>query len=358
MKLKITTSAAILGALTSPALAGSLERNNMPVDLLFDSGNVLQFSYTAPRPNLSAAPFGSTGSVLNDFSTLGFAFKTDLSDDLAMGVFFNQPFGADNGYESGTLAGYAIDFVSNEIAVVLSYQMNPNLSFHGGLRAVKSKLDLSLPPAIVPPVGYTLQSGSDTGFGYLLGASYVVPERGARLTLTYQSSVKHTFDSTEFGSTALGETEAELPQSLKLDGEIALSSNTLLFGSAKWSDYSNFDVAAPGFSAYIASGSVIDFQEDNINVSIGLGRSINDEWSVFGILEAQLSDGEQTALRPYDGSQAVTLGARYSSGQFEVTAGAQYRQFGDSIVSSSIVGSATFSGNHAVSPFVTVGYSF
>ena len=349
MKLKITTSAAILGALTSPALAGSLERNNMPVDLLFDSGNVLQFSYTAPRPNLSAAPFGSTGSVLNDFSTLGFAFKTDLSDDLAMGVFFNQPFGADNGYESGPVAGYAIDFVSNEIAVVLSYQMNPNLSFHGGLRAVQSELDLSVPPA----GGYTLQSGSDTGFGYLLGASYVVPERGARMTLTYQSSVKHTFDSTEFGSTAFGETEAELPQSLKLDGEIALSSNTLLFGSVKWSDYSNFDVAAPGFSALVAPGSVIDYQEDNINVSIGLGRSINDEWSVFGVLDAQLSDGEQTELRPYDGSQAVTLGARYSSGQFEVTAGAQYRQFGDSIVSG-----ATFSGNHAVSPFVTVGYSF
>lgn len=348
MKLKITTSAAILGALTSPALAGTLERNNMPVDLLFDSGNVLQFSYTAPRPNLSAAPFGSTGSVLNDFSTLGFAFKTDLSDDLAMGVFFNQPFGADNGYESGPVAGYAIDFVSNEIAVVLSYQMNPNLSFHGGLRAVQSELDLSTPGG-----AYTLQSGSDTGFGYLLGASYVVPERGARMTLTYQSSVKHTFDSTEFGSTAFGETEAELPQSLKLDGEIALSSNTLLFGSVKWSDYSNFDVAAPGFSALVAPGSVIDYQEDNINVSIGLGRSINDEWSVFGILDAQLSDGEQTALRPYDGSQAVTLGARYSSGQFEVTAGAQYRQFGDSIVSG-----ATFSGNHAVSPFVTVGYSF
>ena len=349
MKLKITTSAAILGALTSPALAGSLERNNMPVDLLFDSGNVLQFSYTAPRPNLSAAPFGSTGSVLNDFSTLGFAFKTDLNDDLAIGVFFNQPFGADNGYESGPVAGYAIDFVSNEIAVVLSYQMNPNLSFHGGLRAVQSELNLSVPPA----GGYTLQSGSDTGFGYLLGASYVVPERGARMTLTYQSSVKHTFDSTEFGSTAFGETEAELPQSLKLDGEIALSSNTLLFGSVKWSDYSNFDVAAPGFSALVAPGSVIDYQEDNINVSIGLGRSINDEWSVFGILDAQLSDGEQTALRPYDGSQAVTLGARYSSGQFEVTAGAQYRQLGDSIVSG-----ATFSGNHAVSPFVTVGYSF
>jgi long-subunit fatty acid transport protein len=349
MKLKITTSAAILGALTSPAWAGSLERNNMPIELLFDSGNVLQFSYTAPSPNLSAAPFGSTGSVLNDFSTLGFAFKTDLNDDLAIGVFFNQPFGADNGYESGPVAGYAIDFVSNEIAVVLSYQMNPNLSFHGGLRAVQSELDLSVPPA----GGYTLQTGSDTGFGYLLGASYVVPERGARMTLTYQSSVKHTFDSTEFGSTAFGETEAELPQSLKLDGEIALSSNTLLFGSVKWSDYSNFDVAAPGFSALVAPGSVIDYQEDNISVSIGLGRSINDEWSVFGILEAQLADGEQTALRPYDGSRAVTLGARYSSGQYEVTAGAQYRQFGDSVVSG-----ATFSGNDAVSPFFTVAYSF
>jgi len=353
MKLKITTSAVILGAVATTASAGSLERNNMPIELLFDSGNVVQFSYTAPNLNLSAAPTStptspSTGSVLNDFTTLGLAFKTDINDDLALGVFFNQPFGADNGYEGGFVSGLAIDFQSNELAAVLSYQMNQNLSLHGGLRVVESELNQSIPPA-----SYTLETGSDLGFGYLLGASYVVPERGARVTLTYQSSVKHSFESTEFGSTTFGNTETELPQSLKLDGEIALNSNTLLFGSVKWSDYSNFDVAAPGYMDIVDPVSVIDYNEDNINVSVGLGRSINDEWSGFGILEAQLADGEPNVLRPYDGSRALTLGARYTSGQYEITAGAQYRQFGDATVFG-----ATFSGNDAVSPFLQIAYSF
>ncbi|WP_439104429.1 OmpP1/FadL family transporter [Celeribacter marinus] len=349
MKLKLLTSAAIFGALAAPALAGSLERNNIPVELLFDSGNVVKLSYTAPRPNLSAAPFGSTGSVLNDFSTLGFAFKTDVNDDLALGVFLNQPFGADNGYASGGFEGYAIDFVSNEVAVVLSYQLNDNLSVHGGLRAVKSELDLAVPFA-----PYALNTGTDNGIGYLLGASYLIPERGARLTLTYNSSVQHDFDSKttfeaapDFVVTVPTQSEAKLPQSLKLDGEIALNSKTLLFGSVKWSDYSNFDIG------------LIDYKEDNINVSVGLGRSINDEWSVFGVLEAQLKDGEETALRPYDGSQALTLGARYSSGQYEVTAGVQYRQFGDAAVGvDGVVGPQPFGGNSAVSPFLTLAYSF
>lgn len=355
MKLKITTSAVILGAVATTASAGSLERNNMPIELLFDSGNVVQFSYTAPNLNLSAVPFGSTGSVLNDFTTVGLAFKTDINDDLALGVFFNQPFGADNGYEGPGAAGLAIDFQSNELAAVLSYQMNQNLSLHGGVRVVESELNLSIPIPSSPPFLYTFDAKSDRGFGYLLGASYVVPERGARVTLTYQSSVKHNFESTEFvGATIDGNTEAELPQSLKLDGEIALNSSTLLFGSVKWSDYSDFDVAAPGYAALPpGQGSVIDYNEDNINVSVGLGRSINDEWSGFGILEAQLTDGEANELRPYDGSRALTLGARYTSGQYEITAGAQYRQFGDATVSG-----ATFSGNDAVSPFLQIAYSF
>ncbi|UYP69162.1 outer membrane protein transport protein [Thalassobacter stenotrophicus] len=360
MKLKITTSAAILGALTSPAWAGSLERNSMPIDLMFYSGSIVQFSYTAPSPDMSAAPFGGTGSAFNDFSTAGFAFKTDLNDNLSVGLFFNQPFGADNGYIDGPLAGYSIDLQTNEIAAVLNYQLSSNLSVHGGLRAVQSQVDLNITPAL----GYSLDTERDTGFGYLLGASYVVPERGARVTLTYQSSVQHSFNSVE-DTTGVGggilstTTEAELPQSIKLDGEIALSSNTLLFGGIKWSDYSGFDVAAPGIRGVLGR-SIIDYQEDNINLSLGLGHSINDEWSVFGILDNQLSDGEQTSLRPYDGSRALTVGAIYESGQYKVTAGAQYREFGDTTVTEALLGGATasFEGNTAISPFFSVAYSF
>lgn len=350
MKTKFTTCVAALVAAAGAANAGTLERSSLPIDLMFDRGNVLQFSAVSPRPDLSAAPFGSEGSVFNDFTMLGFAYKTDINEKLSFGLFVNQPFGADNGYATGPVAGYSIDLESNEMAAVVSYQYTDRLSLHGGARIVKTEMDLSVPPA----GGYTLSTGSDTGFGYLLGVSYAVPERGARVTLTYNSAVKHSFDSTEFGSTAFGQTNMELPQSLKLDAEMALNSKTLLFGSVKWSDYSAFEVAAPGFATLVVPGaSVINYQEDNLVASLGMGRSLNDEWSVFGILEMQKADGEQTELRPYNGSKAVTLGAIYESGQYKVTAGAQYRQFGDATVSGQ-----TFSDNTAVSPFLTVAYSF
>ena len=354
MKMKVAAAAAVLGTLTIPVQAGSLERNNMPVELLFEPGNLLQFSYTGPRPDLSAEPFGSTGSVFDDFSTFGFVYKTDLNDAVALGLFFNQPFGANNGYGDGPLAGYAIDFQTSEVAAVLSYQLNSNLSLHGGLRSVQSELDLTLHAALGIPGGYAFKSGDDRAFGYLLGASFEVPERGARVTLTYQSAVKHTFESTEFGTDAFGETDATLPQSVKIDGEIALNSDTLLLGGVKWSDYSAFDVAAPGFATLVSPGkSVIDYMEDNIIVNVGLGRSINDEWSVFGVLDVQLEDDEQTSLRPYNGSRALTVGAIYESGQYKVTAGAQYRQFNDTVVNGS-----EFSDNTAFSPFLRASYSF
>ena len=38
MRMKVAAAAAVLGALTIPVQAGSLERNNMPVELLFEPG--------------------------------------------------------------------------------------------------------------------------------------------------------------------------------------------------------------------------------------------------------------------------------------------------------------------------------
>ena len=65
MKTNLITVAALVATMAGPVAAESLDRNALPVSLLFERGNVLQFSMTAPRPNVSAAPVGSTGSVLD-----------------------------------------------------------------------------------------------------------------------------------------------------------------------------------------------------------------------------------------------------------------------------------------------------
>ena len=150
-----------------------------------------------------------------------------------------------------------------------------------------------------------------------------------------------------------GKTEATMPQSVALDGRMALNSNTLVFGGLKWADYSEFDVAAPGFASLVAPGSVIDYTTDSITANIGFGRKINDEWSIFGILDWTKKDDKASSLRPYDGAIGLALGANYETGQVKVTGGVQYKKFGDANT-----GIATYEGSTAVTPFLQIGYSF
>jgi long-chain fatty acid transport protein len=349
---KFYCSVALVVGMNGSAFAESLDRNALPLDMLWDRGNSVRLSFTFPNPDVSASPLGGSGSVLNSYITYGFAYKQELNDRLDLGLYVNQPYGADGGYIGGFLDGYSLNAQSSEIAAVLKYKFDNNVSIYGGLRSVRTELDLTLPGTIVPG-GYTLNTGSDVGFGYLIGVAMEIPERAARVGLTYQSKVKHSFDSTEFGTEAFGQTEAKLPQSLTLDGRVALNSKTLLFGSIKWADYSEFDVAAPGFSVLVVPGSVINYTTDSVIANIGLGRRLNDEWSVFGIMDWTKSDGKASALRPYDGATALTFGANYETGQIKVTGGVQYKKFGDAVVSA-----ASYAGSTAVTPFLQIGYSF
>lgn len=353
MEWKHCCGVALVVGMSGPAFAESLGRNELPLEMLWDSGSSVRLSFTHTKPDASASPVGGSGDVLNSYSTFGFAYKQDLNDRMDLALFVNQPYGADSGYSGGFLDGFNIDLQSNEVAGVLKYKFDNNVSIYGGLRAVQTEVNLNLPAAFVPPGGYALASGKDLGFGYLIGAAIEFPERAARVSITYSSKVKHSFDSTEFGSTAFGQSEAELPQSIKLDARMALNSKTLIFGSVKWSDYSEFDIFAPGYAALATPGSVIDYQEDSIDAFLGLGRSLNDEWSVFGIASWTKKDDRASSLRPYDGKVALALGAVYESGQIKVTGGVQYEKYGDATTAF-----ASYSGSSSVNPFLQIGYSF
>ena len=98
---------------------------------------------------------------------------------------------------------------------------------------------------------------------------------------------------------------------------------------------------------------VIDCRQDAVTANLGLGRKLNDEWSAFGIVDWTKKDGRASLLRPSDGAMALTLGAVYESGQINIRGGVQYKKFGDATV-----GATTYSGNSALTPFLTVNYSF
>jgi len=342
-------SAAAVAALSGPAFAESLDRNALPLDMLWESGNSVRFSFTQPNPSVSAVPAGGTGSVLSKYTTAGFAYKRELNDRVDFGVFLNEPYGADGSSTGDTAGGRTLSVNSMELAAVVKYKFDNNVSVYGGLRAVETSIDMALPDA----GGYSLKADKDYGFGLLAGVAKEIPERGMRFGVTYHSKVKHSFDSIEFGA-APGTTTATMPQSLTIDGRMALNSSTLLFGSAKWADYSEFNLFAPTFAAAVVPGaSVINYTKDSITANMGLGRKINDEWSVFGIVDWTKKDGRETTLRPTDGGTGLTLGANYASGQIKITGGVQYKRFSDVTI-----GGANYTGGTALTPFLQVGYSF
>ena len=350
MKLTNIYGSALLAVIAGSAGAESLDRNALPLEMLFESGNAVRLAFTAPNPDVSSAPAGGTGSVLSSYTTLDFAYKQQLNDRMDLGLFLGEPYGA-LGNSAGTAAGgQTLEVQSSEVAAVLKYKLENNVSVYGGIRVVKSDFDFTLPvgtPGLAG--GYALSMEDDTAVGYLAGVSLAFPERGGRIGLTYHSKVKHALSSSELGLAALpvtGTTNATMPQSVTLDGRTALNSNTLIFGSIKWSDYSGFALAAPGLT-------LVDYTEDAVTANVGIGRKINDEWSVFGILDWTKSDGKATVLRPYDGATGLTLGTTYASGQIKITGGAQYKKFGDATA-----GGNSYTGGTALTPFLQVGYSF
>ena len=158
MKTQLTLTAALLLSTTAVSAAG-IDRSLTNYGTLFETGNYVELSYAGVRPDVSgtyppavAAAFGgetSTGVMSRDFSTLSISAKYDLTDRLAVGLFSNQPFGADALYPQGAYQGLQAEWNSRGTTVVLKYKVSPNISVYGGVRSIVSQADILIPNQLV-----------------------------------------------------------------------------------------------------------------------------------------------------------------------------------------------------------------
>ncbi|MBS1303638.1 hypothetical protein [Loktanella sp. SALINAS62] len=155
MKLSLTTGAALL--LTTAASAGGIDRTLNNYAVLFEDGNYTELSFAFVRPDVSgdypvnrpAFDGGSTGTMSEDFNTAAFSLKYALNDKFDLGMFVNQPFGANASYPDGPYQGLSAEWDSNQIALVLKYQATPNVSVYGGLRSIESRANIVIPNRLV-----------------------------------------------------------------------------------------------------------------------------------------------------------------------------------------------------------------
>ena len=349
--------------------AGGIDRSGQSIAALFETGRHIEFSLGSVSPETSGTSIAALGGINSgdltpSFLQFGAAYKADINDQLSYAIIYDQPFGADVEYPSGTgfyAAGARADFESHAVTGLMRYRFNENFSIHGGIRVQSIKASAAVP--IVS--GYMVNSESEIGVGYVAGMAYEMPEIAMRVALTYNSSIDYDVATSESLLSPGGRgiinttTEVETPQSINLAFQTGIAEDTLLFGGVRWTDYSAFTIA-PAAYTLATGGPLLSYDDDVFTYSLGLGRRLSDQWSVAATLGYEKSQGGFAAnLGPTDGNKSVGLAATYTMNTMTITTGIRYVDIGDAQTQfGPFAPAANFNDNDAVAIGVKVGFKF
>jgi long-chain fatty acid transport protein len=376
----ITLALALLATSTTLAQAGGLDRSRINFGLLFEEGNYVELGFSHVSPMVAGTysgvfgPFAgsSTGDMAGDYSSISLSYKHQFSDKVALGLFINSPYGADADYTAGPYSGLNAKWKSRQIAAVLKYDVSDRFSAYGGLKYVRSSAQIGIPAAlfqdpagVLPnpyPAGYAARGEADEQVGYIVGTAYERPEIALRVALTYESGISHSFKTTETGTPLIfgpgavlsTTTDVEMPQSLTLDFQTGVAKDTLVFGSVRWSEWSVWEIRPPGYDAIINS-DITSFDNDVLSLSLGVGRRLNENLSVFARVGYEKANGGVASrLAPTDGSTSIGIGGSYTMDNIKITGGVEYVKVGDAVDGSGV----RFAGNDALGVGVSIGIRF
>lgn len=394
---RIVALSALFGSVSSMALAGGLDRTGQPIDILFEEGNYAELSFARTMPEISGEGVGiapipglfpgfpaGTGydGVGLDFNTFSASVKVDITDALSAAIRFSQPFGSDIEYDGDPglteLGGTSAIADSDMITALLRYRFTDTWSVHGGLRIDRASGEIDLGGLAYGTVsGYSVELEERTDVGWVAGVAYEVPEIALRVALTYNSAITHDFDTTESGPLVdpdgpgplpplplldgTSTTEVELPRSVNIDFQTGIAADTLIFGSFRWAEWSEFRIDPENFEA-VTGGGLVDLQ-DSRTWTLGVGRRFTESFAGQASVSYEATDSDDlvSPLAPTNGFFAVGLGGAYDvSENVVLSAGARYTWFGNARPETGTpdVARASFEDNTALTVGVNVGFRF
>lgn len=341
--LRVSILAMVAATSATLAHAGGIERSAQSVGLLFEEGRAFQLSFGTVSPSLTGTALGQTsGDMAPTYSTTTLGYKMPLAEKLDIAFIYDQSIGADVAYPTGTgypLEGLNATLDSSEITAFLRYKLNGGFSVYGGLRAqsIEAELDTLLTPAGL----YSLSVEKNYELGYAVGAAYERPDIALRIALTYNSAIEHSLDGDEGfaggGGPASGggEFTTTIPQSVNLEFQTGIAADTLLFGSVRWQDWSEFDITPFLFTSTLAGASLINYESDYTTYNLGVGRRFSENWSAAITLGYEGATKDiQGNLAPRDGFASIGLAATYRMDTTEITVGARYIDLGNATTQS------------------------
>lgn len=356
------------------ATAGGVDRSGQTIGAIFEPGNYVEFSFGSVNPKVSgiqvltpSPPPSVLGSssldMTNGYGYLGLALKFAVTDNIDVAFIYDEPFGATIAYpfpNTYFASGSTASLSSRAFTAIGKYRFGERFSVYGGVR----QQNLSA-AAMIPfiPGGYMATGGWDDGTGYLLGAAYERPDIALRVALTYNSTVTHnlpTVETSALGAGRASTTNIVTPQSINLDFQTGIAPKTLLFGSVRWVEWSEFDISPADYASPVLVGApLVSYADDTITYSLGVGRQFSETWSgAISVTHEPQTGGLRSNLSPTDGRTAIGVGMTYRQDNMKLQAGLQHIWIGDAVTSVFGTPGGDFSGNTALAFGMKVGFSF
>lgn len=371
MNKLISLATAALFAAATAGHAGGVDRSGQSISALFEAGNYLEISFGSVNPTVSGTqalvfPPSVTGSSSGDMTSgygfPGFVLKLAISEKVDVAFVYDEPFGASVSYPFPTTyfaTGSSAVLESDAFTGIVKYKFTDKFSIYGGIREQLLNARATIP--FIPGGGYVGTAPNASGLGYLVGVAYERPDIAMRIALTYNSSIKHDLKTTEtsvLGAGRTSTTEVNAPQSINLDFQTGIAPKTLLFGGVRWVQWSEFTIAPADYTMIVGS-PLVSFADDTFTYSLGVGRQLNENWSVaVSATHEPSTGGLKSNLAPTDGRSAVGLGVTYRQDGFKLQAGLQHIWIGDATTSVFGTPGGVFTDNTAVAFGFKAGFSF
>ena len=410
--------------------AAALDRSGQSISAFLQPGNYFEAGISVLDPNVSgkvrngytpnaALPASSAGlqntsvgEMAGDYYFPSAALKLQVTDNFSFGLIYDQPFGAEAEYSTGTqkttalpgplaplgnqglfhngTEGTSVEVKSQSISMLFGYQPTENFNFYAGpvYQTIKGDVQLrGLAYGGNATFGGYNASIKETGdIGWLAGAAFQIPDIALKASVTYRSEIEHSVNVKEsFNSAGLLaglnaapslNTDITTPQSVNLDFQTGIMANTVAFANVRWVDWSSFSIQPYKFGLASKSAAIqaqtgksefdlVAYTDDQISATVGVGRKLNDQWA--GNVSVGWDSGAGnpvTTLGPTEGYWNVGLGAQFSpTPQTFIAGGVKYfwlgdakAQSGDQFDTANYV--ADFESNYAIAYGLKMGYKF
>lgn len=380
MKLNKVYSALLLSALPiSTIQAAGLDRSGQSIQTFLQLGNYAEAGISVLDPEVKSTQL-KVKDMAEDYYFPSAAIKIQATDNISVGLIYDQPYGADSLYPVGNPVFSAnneatgVEVKTHNITALMGYQPTKNWNFYAGPVWQTVEADVKLRGLAYGRLsGYDVKVEEDEAFGWLAGVAYQIPEIALKAAVTYRSEIKHKADTTESfgfgtvpGNVVVGlpagttfTTPVITPQSVNIDLQSGIAVDTLAFANIRWVHWDQFSVA-PYYLKAVSKNNLIDYSNDQWSANVGVGRKFNNKWSGSASVGYDSGAGNPvTTLGPTEGYWNVGLGAQYSPAEnYFIQAGVKYFWLGDATAQTGGHPIGDFEDNHAMGYGMKIGYRF